>query len=82
MTTCSFLRAMLKLSISLVCKPLPLYMLRNVAGTKGGSESGTRDDRWCSSMELSHSASLVIRVKFSSFASFSSLGRMIWLREY
>ena len=40
------------------------------------------DDRWCSSMELSYSASLVIRVIFSSFASFSSLGRMTWLVEY
>ena len=57
-------------------------MLRDAAGIWGYSKSSTRDDRWCFSMELSHSASLVMRVIFSSFASFSSLGRMTWLGEY
>ena len=59
-----------------------MQLHNSLVGTKGGSKSGTRDDRWCSLMELSHSASLVIGVTFSLFAFSFSLGRMTWLRGH
>ena len=44
--------------------------------------SGTREDRWWPSMELSYSAFDVIGMTFNSSASSPSLDRRTWVGEY
>ena len=76
-TTCSCLKAKLKSIPSLVCELSSLLVWRGGSGAEGS----TREDKWWSSTELSHSASLVIGVTISSSPSFF-LGRMTWVAEY
>ena len=60
-TACNCLRAAPKSSASVVCVPLSLLAQEEC----GGTESGTREEKWWSSTEISHRSSLVNRMILS-----------------